>query len=478
MSGGQKARLCLARACYANADVYLLDDPLSAVGKRCYCYLNWSSPSMLPFAISDTAASNRLLWSSHMSQRAFARVVCLYSLSDARVGRLLFDRVICGLLKSKTRIIATHQLQFLRSLSNIAVMHKGQIVAHGDYASLSVPGGALRSLVASHAPVASAGTHSPEVRATSVDAQSQRAVSVDSVSLTTAVTELPCIGDTGVADNDNDDIDDSDLAVAESDAKDAAAPRTQSAVGLTASEAMAAGSIGLRLYIHYFRAGGSWPVVLAVLGVLYGGVAMFMSCSWWLAAWGTLDPVEQVRRFGLRSRRLDVVAVDSSLLVFRFVSFCFDVFTPWPLHGGQHRMQTASLTRALCDNLAVLSAQDAAVAGLSPARTVDSGRRRRAVHCVHSPLDCVGSAVAPWYARPRHSFAYFVLRLEPCRPHHQPVLEGTYFYCALRTCMSTLTICFHFATLMLCCTCSCCCSSIDPITGHKLRRRDYSADVF
>ena len=31
LSGGQKARISLARAVYADADVYLLDDPLSAV---------------------------------------------------------------------------------------------------------------------------------------------------------------------------------------------------------------------------------------------------------------------------------------------------------------------------------------------------------------------------------------------------------------------------------------------------------------
>lgn len=31
MSGGQKARICLARAVYADTDLYLLDDPLSAV---------------------------------------------------------------------------------------------------------------------------------------------------------------------------------------------------------------------------------------------------------------------------------------------------------------------------------------------------------------------------------------------------------------------------------------------------------------
>lgn len=54
LSGGQRARLCLARAAYANADVYLMDDPLSAV--------------------------------------------------DARVGRQLFERCMCGLLGRKTRV--------------------------------------------------------------------------------------------------------------------------------------------------------------------------------------------------------------------------------------------------------------------------------------------------------------------------------------------------------------------------------------
>jgi ATP-binding cassette subfamily C (CFTR/MRP) protein 1 len=34
LSGGQKSRICLARACYARADLYLLDDPLSAVSVR------------------------------------------------------------------------------------------------------------------------------------------------------------------------------------------------------------------------------------------------------------------------------------------------------------------------------------------------------------------------------------------------------------------------------------------------------------
>jgi ATP-binding cassette subfamily C (CFTR/MRP) protein 4 len=34
LSGGQKARLAYARALYSNADIYLLDDPISAVDSK------------------------------------------------------------------------------------------------------------------------------------------------------------------------------------------------------------------------------------------------------------------------------------------------------------------------------------------------------------------------------------------------------------------------------------------------------------
>lgn len=61
LSGGQKARVALARAVYAAADVLLLDDPLSAV--------------------------------------------------DAHVGRALFDGCMCGTLAGRTRVLVTHQLQ-------------------------------------------------------------------------------------------------------------------------------------------------------------------------------------------------------------------------------------------------------------------------------------------------------------------------------------------------------------------------------
>jgi ABC-type transport system involved in cytochrome bd biosynthesis fused ATPase/permease subunit len=61
LSGGQKHRVALARAVYSAADVYLLDDPLSAV--------------------------------------------------DVHVGRHIFEACICGELAGKTRLLVTHQVQ-------------------------------------------------------------------------------------------------------------------------------------------------------------------------------------------------------------------------------------------------------------------------------------------------------------------------------------------------------------------------------
>ncbi|KAI8918385.1 P-loop containing nucleoside triphosphate hydrolase protein [Powellomyces hirtus] len=83
LSGGQRARLALARACYYNADIYILDDPLSAV--------------------------------------------------DTNVGRHLFEKCIRGLLKDKACVLVTHQLQYVRSCDRVVVMESGRIMGDGSY---------------------------------------------------------------------------------------------------------------------------------------------------------------------------------------------------------------------------------------------------------------------------------------------------------------------------------------------------------
>ncbi|XP_068923158.1 ATP-binding cassette sub-family C member 2 [Petaurus breviceps papuanus] len=88
LSGGQKQRISLARAVYNNSDIYILDDPLSAV--------------------------------------------------DSHVGKHLFSKVIGpnGLLKDKTRLLVTHGIHFLPQVDEILVLANGTIVEKGSYKTL------------------------------------------------------------------------------------------------------------------------------------------------------------------------------------------------------------------------------------------------------------------------------------------------------------------------------------------------------
>ncbi|ORZ17222.1 multi drug resistance-associated protein MRP [Absidia repens] len=88
LSGGQKARVSLARAIYARADIYLLDDPLSAV--------------------------------------------------DAHVGRHIFDHVIGpdGILKNKARLLVTHGISYLPKVDKVVMLRDGKIALNDTYENL------------------------------------------------------------------------------------------------------------------------------------------------------------------------------------------------------------------------------------------------------------------------------------------------------------------------------------------------------
>ncbi|XP_054272676.1 ATP-binding cassette sub-family C member 4-like [Macrosteles quadrilineatus] len=86
LSGGQKARISLARAVYKKADIYLLDDPLSAV--------------------------------------------------DSHVSKHLFYHCIEEFLGDKTRILVTHQVQHLSKVNHLILMDSGRILAQGTFKEL------------------------------------------------------------------------------------------------------------------------------------------------------------------------------------------------------------------------------------------------------------------------------------------------------------------------------------------------------
>jgi len=88
LSGGQKQRVSMARAVYSQADVFLLDDPLSAV--------------------------------------------------DSHVGKHMFDKVIGprGVMANKTRVLVTHGVTFLPQTDHIIVLKNGRISEQGSYQQL------------------------------------------------------------------------------------------------------------------------------------------------------------------------------------------------------------------------------------------------------------------------------------------------------------------------------------------------------
>ncbi|KAK9117460.1 hypothetical protein Sjap_016407 [Stephania japonica] len=101
LSGGQKQRIQLARAIYSNSDVYLLDDPFSAV--------------------------------------------------DAHTGAHLFKECLMGLLSQKTVIYVTHQLEFLDASDLVLVMKDGKIVQSGKFEELiAEPYGELVKQMTAH----------------------------------------------------------------------------------------------------------------------------------------------------------------------------------------------------------------------------------------------------------------------------------------------------------------------------------------
>lgn len=102
LSGGQKQRISLARAAYSNSDIYILDDPLSAV--------------------------------------------------DPHVGKHVFENLIGpqGMLKRSTRLLVTHGIAYLAQVDKIVVMKNGQISESGSYKELLDRKGAFADFMAEH----------------------------------------------------------------------------------------------------------------------------------------------------------------------------------------------------------------------------------------------------------------------------------------------------------------------------------------
>lgn len=188
LSGGQKQRVSPARAIYSDADIILMDDPLSAV--------------------------------------------------DAHVGRHIMEHALCGLLKDKCRILATHQLHVLYHCDRIIIMDDGRIAACDTFDNLMARNERFRAMMAT------------------VDRDQQDGNAEASAADHSAVQKT-----SNMMENSKD--------------------------SLMQEEEKGLDSVPWSIYYHYFKAAGSilvLPLILALLLVAQGGNII---TSLWLAWWSS-----------------------------------------------------------------------------------------------------------------------------------------------------------------------------------------------
>lgn len=100
LSGGQRQRVALARALYLESDIYLLDDPLSAL--------------------------------------------------DTRVANEVFERLVCGELAGRARLLVTHRLEYALRADRVLVVEDGTIVESGTPQELKARGSRFTELLDFH----------------------------------------------------------------------------------------------------------------------------------------------------------------------------------------------------------------------------------------------------------------------------------------------------------------------------------------
>lgn len=224
LSGGQKQRVSLARACYSNSDVYLLDDPLSAL--------------------------------------------------DSHVARHIYDKVLSsttGLLRQKTRVLATNNLFLLPHTDHIVVMKEGRIVESGTYNQLvKIPSGHMAEFMRQYSN-----------NLTSADEERAEEVEVGK----SPENELVALTETSKS------------------------PGSKPDVGkLIEVEKLETGSVGYRIYLSYFRAASFfWLFVVFISSV--ASASFNIASNWWLSVWSSDKPTADIKHDEqLRTLRLTVYA--------------------------------------------------------------------------------------------------------------------------------------------------------------------------
>ncbi|KAF9951457.1 hypothetical protein BGZ72_007038 [Mortierella alpina] len=266
LSGGQRARVSLARAAYRDSDVYILDDPLSAV--------------------------------------------------DPKVGRALFDNCINGLLKNKARVLVTHQLQYIKDCENVIVIEQGKITHKGSVDQVMKEEVELKKTV-----IEGDAVKSIKSRAKFVDvlrefaAKAPDAPLEDEALLDDADSLVPekvkdvngQVKDIKAAQN-SEDVDDDTIMEK----------------NLTVEE-ITEGDTSFKSYVEFFRLGSPWSKLILAAFCLGAAQGIFVAGDFFLSKWSSQGAAEQAKSyypmaFGLYCLGTMIMTIIRSYLFFECVN--------------------------------------------------------------------------------------------------------------------------------------------------------------
>uniref|UniRef100_A0A8C6W973 ATP-binding cassette, sub-family member 2 n=1 Tax=Nannospalax galili TaxID=1026970 RepID=A0A8C6W973_NANGA len=303
LSGGQKQRVSLARAVYQNSDIYILDDPLSAV--------------------------------------------------DAHVGKHIFNKVVGpnGLLKGKTRILVTHGIHFLPQVDEIVVLENGSILEKGSYHDLMAKKGVFAKNLKTYMK-----RSSPEGEATVNDDSEEE----DDCGLIPTVEEIPEDAASLTMKREN-SLHRTLSRSSRSSSRHVKSLKNSLKIKnvntlkekeepvkgqkLIKKEFMETGKVKFSIYLKYLQAVGWCSIFFIILATMMNSVA-FIGSNLWLSAWtsdsqvfnGSTYPVSQ------RDMRIGVfgaLGLAQGLFVF--------IATLWSTYACTHASKT--LHRQLLNNI-------------------------------------------------------------------------------------------------------------------------------
>eukprot|EP01041_Mallomonas_annulata_P002837 gene2837-5584_t len=285
LSGGQKARVALARAVYRNADVYLFDDPLSAV--------------------------------------------------DAHVGEHIFQECLVEALAGKTRVLVTHHVHFLPQCDLVIVLEDGRVKICGTYDELKSSGLDLQSVIPNstddeeeEGDRGSLGETPHPSEANLIEAaaeeEAEKEKEEEAVESKTNETESATTVTKAVTTK----VDKSSKAMNQASVRRMKSKKDQASVrmlarnadtrssGIMSMEERDKGNVAVSAYTYYIAAGG-WFLYYALFMVMSTAAGLDIGASFWLSYWSQSTVKESERGSALSSEQnlyfLNIYALISML---------------------------------------------------------------------------------------------------------------------------------------------------------------------